>query len=283
MALGVLAGCDGSGSSVAVPGGDPDAARLSIEMTDAPFPYEMVERADVLIDSVSVRIEALEPESSGFVSVSRESQSLNLLELQNGVTAAIAEAEVPVGVVEQIRLHVGQASVTLADGREFELTIPSGDRSGIKIFPSPPFEVAGAIPTGVLLDFDVSRSFHPVPSGARRVEEVESFTFRPSLKAVLLETSGSIEGTVWDDGWTPGYPADDIPLPDAAVTVYRIEEEVASTASGEGGDFVVMGLDAAEYRIESTRGGYLPAAAAVTLVAGSQPPRVELRMTPDFF
>lgn len=53
---------------------------------------------------------------------------INLLELTNGVTELIADLEV--GTYDEIRLHAVDAKVTLKDGLDYYLKIPSGSCSG---------------------------------------------------------------------------------------------------------------------------------------------------------
>ncbi|PJB41995.1 MAG: hypothetical protein CO108_12305, partial [Deltaproteobacteria bacterium CG_4_9_14_3_um_filter_63_12] len=52
--------------------------------------------------------------------------------------------EVPEGFVMQVRIIVRSATITNSDGSTAEVSIPSGDTSGLKIVPAegePPFEV----------------------------------------------------------------------------------------------------------------------------------------------
>ena len=63
-----------------------------------------------------------------------------VLDLQNGVTAALGTLEIEPGFYRQLRLHVLDAEVTLHDTLYFrdgeqtkKLKIPSGAQSGIKI------------------------------------------------------------------------------------------------------------------------------------------------------
>src|SRR5688572_13111568 len=112
----------------------PDAApadpRLRLMLTDAP--------ADV--DSVFVTFEKLEVhhcgedvevpaesdcETGGWLTLSEDTVTFDLLTLQGGVTAELGLADLPPGAYGQIRLHLAQASVVV-DGEEFALTVPPG-------------------------------------------------------------------------------------------------------------------------------------------------------------
>jgi hypothetical protein len=225
----------------------------------------------VTIDRVEVHIvgdAAAEAEDSGWEVVSTDEHRLNLLDLTNGVTATLVDTEVPVGRLTQIRLHVRDAEVTLTDGRTFELDIPSGDRSGIKIFPDPDIEVAGALTTELLLDFDVSRSFHPIPASARQAAEIREFFFRPSLRCANLSETGSLSGHVFNDAGTPE-TTDDTPIAGAAVVARRNGEELATTATAADGRYVLPGLLPGEYSLEASANGFTTASRTATVVVGN--------------
>lgn len=260
---------------VAVGCGDSDdsTGRMRILLSDAPFAFDLLESAMVTIDRVEVHIVGEDvgddPENSGWEVVSTEERRLNLLDLTNGVTATLVDTEVPVGRLTQIRLHVREASVTLTDGRTFDLDIPSGDRSGIKIFPDPDIVVAGALTTELLLDFDVSRSFHPIPASARQAEEIREFFFRPSVRCANLSETGTLSGQVLDNAGTPGIASDDTPIQGAAVVAYRNGEDVATTATAADGRYVLPGLLPGAVSLEASANGFTTASRSATVVVGN--------------
>ena len=79
----------------------------------------------------------------------------DLLELQGGVTAALGDAEIPAGTYSQLRLVLSDASVVV-DGETFELTVPSGEQSGLKL--NFDFVVESGKTYQMLLDFDAQSS-----------------------------------------------------------------------------------------------------------------------------
>ncbi|MEJ2547331.1 MAG: DUF4382 domain-containing protein, partial [Gemmatimonadota bacterium] len=113
----------------------PDApATFKVMLTDGPAEY--LASANVEIGEVWA-IQAGGPP----ILLNSEGGSYDLLELQNGVMAELASAELDASIrILQLRLHVESADVTLGAGYMFasgentqDLFIPSGAQSGIKI------------------------------------------------------------------------------------------------------------------------------------------------------
>ncbi|MBW2253705.1 MAG: DUF4382 domain-containing protein, partial [Deltaproteobacteria bacterium] len=86
------------------------------------------------VDEVWVQFDEVSAHSvdDGWLVVSEVLDSVDLLLLQDGVVDELGLANLPVGDYDQIRLHIDDAWV-VADGANHELSIPSGDQSGIKI------------------------------------------------------------------------------------------------------------------------------------------------------
>ena len=88
--------------------------------------------------------------------------SANLLDLTNGVTENLASVEIPAGSYDQVRVYVSDASIVLKNGTDYDLTVPSGASTGIKVFINPDIEVVGGLTAELLLDVNVSQSFIPL-------------------------------------------------------------------------------------------------------------------------
>ena len=270
----ILAGC---GEDATEPDGQATGF-LVVHLTDAPFPFDMVDSTTVRLDSVTVH-RVSQDGGSGFMTIDRTPRTIDLLDLQNGVTDTLASVELPIGTIDQIRLHVGEATVYLTDDRQFVLDIPSGHASGIKVFPVPPIQVVTDVTSELLLDFDVSQSFRAIPSAPGHVSEIQSFAFDPVLRVGNLSTAGSISGSVFDDAGTPDDPLDDQPLENAAVTVFDSGIEVTSTSTNALGDYTIMGLIAGAYTVVASATGFEPDSPPVTVVAGNEIAGVDFRLT----
>ena len=253
-----VSGCSDEGPS--------SQGTVAIHLADAPYPFDMITSADLAIDAVEVHVKG-----AGFhtLAVAESSSVLNLLTLQNGVTALLVEAEVPTGELDQIRLIVREAGVTLDDGRTFDLDVPSGTSSGLKLFVDPAIEVVGGITTDLLLDVDVSSSFRPVPASARRAADVDHFQFHPVLRVANLSTTGSLSGLVSSDAGTAGDPGDDVPLEGATVSVWQAGAQVAATGTDATGGWMLGGLAPGGYAVRAEADGHEMAESSATVVTGN--------------
>jgi hypothetical protein len=175
-----------------------DTGTLSIKLMDAPFPIDMVSEANVTINKVEVRKNQSESEGNPFLVLSEDEFTYNLLELQNGITADLVEIEVPVGDYNLIRLYVSNANIKLKDETVYNLKVPSGDETGIKIFIEPSIRVVGGLTTELVLDFDVSQSF-VVQGNPFTPAGINGFIFTPVIRAANVSVSGSINGKVVDN------------------------------------------------------------------------------------
>lgn len=192
LALGVLAGCDAVGDSA-----ESGTARLTVRLTDAPFPFDLAASANVTI----TRIELLAAEADTTASDSTDADApegdrivlfdaatdggayaFNLLDLRDGVTAMLVDSlAIPTDrAYRQIRVYVGDdASVVFTDGTEYGLKLPSVAQQGIRIN-LPAYSAEGGEDIDLLLDFDVEKSF--VTRGNPGSPAFKGFLFKPVLE-----------------------------------------------------------------------------------------------------
>ncbi len=152
VALWAIAACSGAN--------DPGMGQLSVSLSDAP----LASVASATVHISQVYLVGGEGESHRFV-ISDTPQDYDLLTLQNGVTALLGTASIPVGDYAQLRLVVAEATVTLPAGMTFSdgstsqtLKVPSGMQTGIKVNFGGPLHIDPG-QTSVVVDFDVSRNF----------------------------------------------------------------------------------------------------------------------------
>ncbi|MFW6222957.1 MAG: DUF4382 domain-containing protein, partial [Bacteroidota bacterium] len=169
-------GCENTGDNEATSG------KLKIQLTDAPFPTDLVAEANVTINKIDIRKKDSIDDGHPFITLKEEEMAFNLLDLTNGVTANLVDLEIDAGTYDLVRLYVSEASVTLTDGREFDLFVPSGAQTGVKIFIDPAVIVAGGLTAELLLDFDVSRSF-VVQGNTNTPAGINGFIVKPVIKA----------------------------------------------------------------------------------------------------
>ncbi len=240
----ILASCEeGANDSMkSVPGN----AAMRIVLVDDPAAYDAV-----LIDVVgleykheldSIEDEDLEDEEgnsedqeeseSHWVTVEIESMVFDLLELNNGNEALLADIDIPEGELKEVRLILGANNHLVVDGDTVELKVPSGSSSGLKI------KIDADIEEGkeykLVLDFDASRSIVKAGNSGK-------YNLKPVIHATLLalddeDEYGAIEGMIWPDT--------------VSSVVYVIhDEDSVSTIPEETGYFLIELLEEGDYEI----------------------------------
>jgi hypothetical protein len=265
-ALLLAAACSGGGSS-----GKSGTGPLKILVTDAPFAHDLVEEAKIHVSAVRVHRDA--QADSGFIDLDIGSGlELDLLDLQNGITAELVEAELPVGTYRQIRLVVDEASLTLVNGNVYStelgnLHLTSTDTSGIKVFVSPPIQVTSTLTT-VLLDVDLTKSFHAIP--ASDPPNATKFNLMPVVRAANVATTGEIRGTVTHDDGTGTQVGVD------AATVFLLlpgetdpDQSVASTSTSPDGEYALLGVSPGTYDLLAVKDPEQGSVVGVQVVAAN--------------
>lgn len=152
VAVGLLsaAGCDLLNAD-----GSDGTATFRLLMTDAPFPSDRVEEANVTITDVQL----ISTTGNSLALVEDDTLSYNLLELRDDVTAQLSEEQVEAGTYSQIRLVVAdKATLVDTSGTTYELFIPSGTQSGVKISLDS-LEITPGEEVVTTLDFRLEESF----------------------------------------------------------------------------------------------------------------------------
>lgn len=241
----------------------PANGELTVLLTDAPFPFEQVARADVHVVRIDAKLAAATDDdfddpapdgdddpANGWVTIASPDRSYDLLQLRNGATANLGQATLPTGRYRSFRLilDTDRSSVTLVDGTVLTgastpgIKWPSAAQTGIKILLDQPIEVT-ANGTVMVLDFDLARSF--VLRG-NRIEQ-NGLLFTPVIRATATDITGSIAGTVVT-GATP------TPVENAVVEVLApdVEDAVQTTATDELGRFVFPFVLPGRYDVRAT-------------------------------
>ncbi len=236
---------------------------LTVLITDSPYPFEYISEAWVTVTRVEVHHvgdddgdeteDAEESDADGdspWIVIFEGEREFNLMDLRNGRTDLLAGAEIPAGHYNQMRLIVTQGYVVLTDGRDFTLTVPSGEQTGIKLHY--PFDVGyERSETTLLLDVDMSRAFKASPSfGIDEASDIEEFRFTPSLAMRLIDLleAGSISGTVTD--------GEGLALESATVILFDDGTEIGMTTTEADGTYMLTGLPTGSYAVGFSAGGY---------------------------
>lgn len=223
-----------------------ETATLSLYLTDAPFPVELMERAEITVTQIEIRQK--KSYKNPYINISTDEFTINLLELTNGQTLELGNLEIPVGEYDLIRLLIPNAKVVLKDGQIFNLIVPSGAQTGLKIFFKQTIIFEQEIPIELLLDFDVNKSFIPLgnintPAG------IKGFNFKPVIKVSDMSISGSLTGTVSN--------TDSDPLEGVTLSLTAADTVYTCTFSDVAGNYTFIGLEAGTYNLTAEFSGYL--------------------------
>lgn len=227
-----------------------------IKLTDAPFPVSLVDQALVTIDKIEIRstveVENAEGETENetlYTVLFEGEKVVDLLDLQNGITTDLLSMDIEAGSYDLIRMHVTSSEVILKDGTSFDLKIPSGSSSGLKIKIAPELVVESGVESEVLLDFDVSKSFK-VQGNMNTPAGIKGFMFKPVIRAMCQKYSGIVEGKVFEN--------ETIPVAEAHVQIIVADTVYSSALTDATGSYALIGLPAGNYKMVCEKEAYTP-------------------------
>jgi hypothetical protein len=190
----LIAACSQTdGMSTAKPGA------TQVFLTDAPFPYDQVDRVDVYIVRVAAGTSP-DTTGSGPGVIAAPHRAYNLLALGNGATAKLGEGILLSGQYVQflVTIDCDSSSITLKNGTVLTSRTSPGinwggypGRSSFGLFTDPPIQVAdtGAV---VVIDFDLGRSFQAV----NPANPAAGFNYIGYMQVYNSAVTGSMSGTV---------------------------------------------------------------------------------------
>jgi hypothetical protein len=272
LAVAALAGCSDSSNGT---------GKLTVQMTDAPFPYAEVASVNVFVVRVDARnatatdAEATASSSmSGWTTIAAPNKVIDLLTLRGGVTTNLGTATLSSGTYNGFRLVIDpdQSNVILKNGATVNTTFPSGANSGIKINLDHAIEVTQDSSV-MILDFDVGKSF--VMRGNSIA--ANGLAFKPVIRAVATELTGSVSGTVRANSATGTPVANatvEILKAGTLITSTDTANVVRTTSTDANGAFTVKYLLPGTYVVRATpaAGAGLSAAllsGGLTITAGA--------------
>jgi len=183
LALLGLSAC-GGGSGSSSPG------QLTVGLTDAP-----VDGAT----SVVVAFTGIDLQNADGTTTSinfAATQHIDLLKLQGGATGTLTQGtSVPAGDYQWMRLKVladkdtqNESYITLTNGSQYPLYIPSGAETGLKLVSG--FTVAQGSTTSLLIEFDLRKSI-TAPQG-----QSPDYILKPALRVINELQVGKITASV---------------------------------------------------------------------------------------
>ena len=255
LVLGCGGGSDGGGTGSGSGAGS-GVGQLAVKVTDKPIDFEMVESAVLMVSSVKAH--AAGDDDGSFTTLYHGAAiEFDLKLLTNGETTTIALAEVPGGSYDQIRFVLSDGRLELVNGNVYStelgnLELTSTDTAGWKVFFDPPIVVHSDSSETVLLDFDMSKTFKPVP--ASDPMDADKFLVHPVVKGSTLSATGGIEGLVLASDGAGGFAGVD------AATVHVLPPgvtdpalAVTSTGTDVNGNYAVLGLAPGTYDLHASK------------------------------
>jgi hypothetical protein len=216
-----------------------DMAHVSVRLTDAPGAF-----GNVFLNVKSVVVVT----DKGERTLDLKGGVIDILRFRNGRDTLIADADIPAGTIQQIRLVLNETgNRVVVGGVSFDLTTPSGQTSGVKL------NVHDNLTAGVgytlKLDFDVAKSIVLTGSG--------KYILKPVIRTIAEATSGVITGMVSPAAASP--------------SVYAIMgTDTVGTVADATGKFYFPGLPAGTYnvRFEPVSPYAVKTVTGVTVVTG---------------
>ena len=154
---------------------------FNIHLTDNPIDLE-----EVNIDIQQVVVKGA---SGELVELETNAGVYNLLDLQNGVEELIASSAIELDEIRQIRLILGDNNTIVAGSDTFDLKVPSGSESGLKIKVCLDLEDLSFFE--LLLDFDAEASIHCTEDGA--------YILKPVIKVMNPEAKCDDDDNDYED------------------------------------------------------------------------------------
>lgn len=229
--------------------------KLTMKITDAPFPVSVVDKVMVTVDKIEIRSVQTTTTTTGdndhvegvYTVISDKVQEFDLLKLRNGITSDLLEIEIGTGTYDMIRMHITASKVYLKDGTSFDMKVPSGESSGLKIRLSPELVVEEGVINEVLIDFDLSKSF--MMQGNHKIAHgIKGFIFKPVLRAMWVKQAGIIAGKVSENETTP--------IAEAHVQIMRADTVFSSALTDAKGIYALIGVPAGTYKMVCEKEGY---------------------------
>lgn len=227
------------------PAGPPGDGKTAVFLTDAPFPFDRILRVDIHIDEIALSPQADTSEGlPAWVTVARPGRTFNLLDLQNGTTALLGEADVPPGQYRAVRLVFDpeRSSMTDRDGGHPPIAWQAkGEVPSLFSLVEEPMAI-DENGEDIVIDFDVGRSFLPDSSTG-------GFLFIPFLRAITRAGSGAIEGTLVDTETGEPIGLGAVSIHYAFDTTSTLGPLVATSRSDESGSFKASFLRPGRYTV----------------------------------
>ncbi|KYP15073.1 DUF4382 domain-containing protein [Flavihumibacter sp. CACIAM 22H1] len=204
---------------------NPNTAQLEIRLTDAPNPAIK----EVWVDIKEIQLN-MDGENENWTTLSGTFPGVyNLLDLTNGRDTILANATLPSGKMNQLRLLLGENNyIITADGQKEMLTTPSAQESGLKVLINA--DLTGGVLYRLVLDFDAAKSIVPAGNSGK-------YILKPVIRVLSMVPSGGI---------VKGFVAPDSIL----TTIFALKgSDTISTTATSNGNYQFRDIPAGNYSL----------------------------------
>lgn len=232
-----------------------NTSSIQLKLVDAEGEYEKV-----LVNIIDVQYNRNDGDSGwisfeGFTLPNTDDplNRVDLTELVAGNTIVLTDEDIESGMLNQIRLILGEGNAIVLDGEttEIPLSTPSAMQSGLKLHLNTTLEPGFSYI--FILDWDVQKSI--VKAGTSG-----NYNLKPVIRVIAEVNSGTILGRVAD-----ALETETVLMPVENATVYVYNETditfltpIASTYTNSEGQFVLQGLPEGNYLLKIEKSDYTP-------------------------
>ncbi len=199
--------------------------QVRLYLIDSPASYDAV---NIAVARVEVHRD-MNDSTSGWYVINDQPQTYDLLKLRNGASEVLGDSTLTPGKYTQIRLILEAGSSVTVGGQTYELTVPSGFQTGVKL--NHEFTIQSGKLYELYLDFDAERSVR---------YQGNRYRMSPVIRLNAVVTSGSISGVV------------DPASAHARVFTVVGQDTVSTRADTLSGFFRLMALPEGTYDVEFT-------------------------------
>jgi uncharacterized protein DUF4382 len=200
-------------------------SKISISLVDNPGDFDNV---FIEIVDIMIKVNDESDDENGWQSQGATNQIVDLLELTGGESILLVDAlELPSGMLNQIRLVLGDENTIVIDGETFPLRTPSAQQSGLKL--KVDHELESGFTYNLLLDFDVDKSIVITGNSG-------NINLKPVIRASTFYASGKIQGAV-------------NPFDFQVMASVIVDGGIISAYANDSGVFVLNGVPAGTYDV----------------------------------
>lgn len=212
----ILVGCEKSTEPT-------EPGELRIYLVDSPGEFDEV---NIVVKSVAVHKSDTDT-ITGWTIINNTPATYDLLKLRNGASSILGNVKLTPGHYTQLRLMIDSGSNVVVNGIRYDLVIPSGMESGIKLTHA--FWIESDKLYELTLDFDANRSIVKIGNN--------SWKLQPTIRVAANVISGTISGKV-------------LPLDSKASIETIVGTDTVTTLPDTAGYFKLVALPEGTYSVK---------------------------------